>query len=237
MPLELPMKKPKFIVHAKITKKAKMIFSRFIENQLRLERTSGIMPDDPDARPDGIIPLRGIGIYILRGCNFEDGQELAHVSDDGGLLGFSCFDETVVEGLDDGIEANGRRSCQRSAALARTDGSRRTLRPLVPLTKIGASLTKVSSCGVALTRAMTVGVRVPAPESELPLFPMAAFVGLVDGLARRDVRRFDAGRESLRGTRPFGNQAGRGSPLKISCFSTVKPSDGFVPFANHRWPH
>lgn len=30
----------------------------------------------------------------------------------------------------------------------------------------------------------------------LPLFVMAAFVGLVDGLVRRDVRRFGAGRES-----------------------------------------
>ena len=30
----------------------------------------------------------------------------------------------------------------------------------------------------------------------MPLFLMAAFVGLVDGLVRRDVRRFGAGRES-----------------------------------------
>ena len=30
----------------------------------------------------------------------------------------------------------------------------------------------------------------------LPLFLMAAFVGLVDGLVRRDVRGFGAGRES-----------------------------------------
>ncbi len=30
----------------------------------------------------------------------------------------------------------------------------------------------------------------------LPLFAMAAFVGLVDGLVRRDIRRFGAGRES-----------------------------------------
>ncbi|MDR1661110.1 MAG: DUF4400 domain-containing protein [Azoarcus sp.] len=30
----------------------------------------------------------------------------------------------------------------------------------------------------------------------LPLFLLAAFTGLVDGLARRDVRRFGAGRES-----------------------------------------
>jgi len=30
----------------------------------------------------------------------------------------------------------------------------------------------------------------------LPLFLMAAFVGLVDGLVRRDIRRFGAGRES-----------------------------------------
>src|SRR3546814_9826208 len=32
----------------------------------------------------------------------------------------------------------------------------------------------------------------------LPLFLMAAFVGLVDGLVRRDIRRFGAGRESGR---------------------------------------
>lgn len=30
----------------------------------------------------------------------------------------------------------------------------------------------------------------------LPLFLMAAFVGFVDGLVRRDIRRFGAGRES-----------------------------------------
>ncbi len=30
----------------------------------------------------------------------------------------------------------------------------------------------------------------------LPLFAMAAFVGLLDGLVRRDIRRFEAGRES-----------------------------------------
>ena len=30
----------------------------------------------------------------------------------------------------------------------------------------------------------------------LPLFLMTAFVGLVDGLVRRDIRRFGAGRES-----------------------------------------
>lgn len=30
----------------------------------------------------------------------------------------------------------------------------------------------------------------------IPLFLMAAFVGLVDGLVRRDIRRFGAGRES-----------------------------------------
>lgn len=30
----------------------------------------------------------------------------------------------------------------------------------------------------------------------LPLFLMAAFVGLIDGLVRRDIRRFGAGRES-----------------------------------------
>lgn len=30
----------------------------------------------------------------------------------------------------------------------------------------------------------------------LPLFLLAAFVGLVDGLVRRDIRKFGAGRES-----------------------------------------
>ena len=30
----------------------------------------------------------------------------------------------------------------------------------------------------------------------LPLFVLAAFVGLIDGLVRRDIRRFGAGRES-----------------------------------------
>jgi len=39
-------------------------------------------------------------------------------------------------------------------------------------------------------------VRLLVLTLSLPLFLMAAFVGLVDGLVRRDVRRFGAGRES-----------------------------------------
>ena len=37
----------------------------------------------------------------------EDGQELAHASDDGDLFGFSGSDEAVVELFDDGIETDG----------------------------------------------------------------------------------------------------------------------------------
>lgn len=43
---------------------------------------------------------------------------------------------------------------------------------------------------------LTFLVRLFVLSLTLPLFLMAAFVGLVDGLVRRDVRRFGAGRES-----------------------------------------
>ncbi|WP_313024494.1 TIGR03747 family integrating conjugative element membrane protein [Pseudomonas lopnurensis] len=43
---------------------------------------------------------------------------------------------------------------------------------------------------------LTFIVRVLVLVLTLPLFIMAAFVGLVDGLVRRDVRKFGAGRES-----------------------------------------
>ena len=43
---------------------------------------------------------------------------------------------------------------------------------------------------------LTVLVRALVLSLTLPLFVMAGFVGLVDGLARRDIRRFGAGRES-----------------------------------------
>jgi integrating conjugative element membrane protein (TIGR03747 family) len=43
---------------------------------------------------------------------------------------------------------------------------------------------------------LTFGVRLLVLVLTLPLFLMAAFVGLVDGLVRRDVRKFGAGRES-----------------------------------------
>jgi integrating conjugative element membrane protein (TIGR03747 family) len=44
--------------------------------------------------------------------------------------------------------------------------------------------------------ALVVAVRALVLLLTLPLFVMAAFVGLIDGLVRRDVRRFAAGRES-----------------------------------------
>lgn len=43
---------------------------------------------------------------------------------------------------------------------------------------------------------LTFVVRILVLVLTMPLFIMAAFVGLVDGLVRRDVRRFGAGRES-----------------------------------------
>lgn len=44
--------------------------------------------------------------------------------------------------------------------------------------------------------ALTVLVRLVVLSLTLPLFFTAAFVGLIDGLVRRDLRRFGAGRES-----------------------------------------
>lgn len=43
---------------------------------------------------------------------------------------------------------------------------------------------------------LTSMVRILILVLTLPLFGITAFVGLVDGLARRDIRRFEAGRES-----------------------------------------
>ena len=43
---------------------------------------------------------------------------------------------------------------------------------------------------------LTFIVRLQVLVLTLPLFVLAAFVGLVDGLVRRDIRKFGAGRES-----------------------------------------
>ena len=51
--------------------------------------------------------------------------------------------------------------------------------------------------GAAVTaRTSTFLVRLLVVVMTLPLILTAAFVGLIDGLVRRDVRRFGAGRES-----------------------------------------
>lgn len=43
---------------------------------------------------------------------------------------------------------------------------------------------------------LTFVVRLVILVMTIPLFLMAAFTGLVDGLVRRDLRKFGAGRES-----------------------------------------
>jgi len=48
----------------------------------------------------------------------------------------------------------------------------------------------------AVYAALTFLARVLILTLSLPLFLMAVFTGLVDGLVRRDLRRFGAGRES-----------------------------------------
>ncbi len=48
----------------------------------------------------------------------------------------------------------------------------------------------------ALFTLLTFCVRLVVLALTLPLFAMAAFTGLVDGLVRRDLRKFGAGRES-----------------------------------------
>lgn len=61
------------------------------------------------------------------------------------------------------------------------------------------SLVYVSSEAYLIAAAfttLTFGVRLLILVLTLPLFVLAAFVGFVDGLVRRDVRRFGAGRES-----------------------------------------
>ncbi|MFP3493580.1 TIGR03747 family integrating conjugative element membrane protein [Pseudomonas sp. SIMBA_059] len=62
---------------------------------------------------------------------------------------------------------------------------------------ISLAYTQVENYGLAAVYAtLTFLTRLLILTLSLPLFLMAAFTGLVDGLVRRDLRRFGAGRES-----------------------------------------
>jgi integrating conjugative element membrane protein (TIGR03747 family) len=62
---------------------------------------------------------------------------------------------------------------------------------------LGRAFARVETYGIAAAyTALVFLVRLLVLLLSLPLFLLAALVGLVDGLARRDVRRFGAGRES-----------------------------------------
>lgn len=62
---------------------------------------------------------------------------------------------------------------------------------------IGIAYVRVENYGLAAVYAtLTFLARLLILTLNLPLFLMAAFTGLVDGLVRRDLRRFGAGRES-----------------------------------------
>lgn len=62
---------------------------------------------------------------------------------------------------------------------------------------IGAGATKVQDYTLAaLYTVLVFCVRLVILTLAIPLFAMTAFVGLVDGLVRRDLRRFGSGRES-----------------------------------------
>lgn len=64
-------------------------------------------------------------------------------------------------------------------------------------TRSGGWLGAIATYGkAAIAVSMVVLVRVIILTLTVPLFAMAAFVGIVDGLVRRDLRRFGAGRES-----------------------------------------
>ncbi|WP_454734217.1 TIGR03747 family integrating conjugative element membrane protein [Cupriavidus pauculus] len=64
------------------------------------------------------------------------------------------------------------------------------------LTSAQASLLEEAYLIASVYTVLTFLVRFFVLMLTLPLFLLAAFVGFVDGLARRDVRRFGAGRES-----------------------------------------
>ena len=62
---------------------------------------------------------------------------------------------------------------------------------------LGIAYVQVENYGLAaIYAALTFLARVLILTLSLPLFLMAVFTGLVDGLVRRDLRRFGAGRES-----------------------------------------
>ena len=63
--------------------------------------------------------------------------------------------------------------------------------------QIGWVLIKLQDYGLAaLYTVLTFCVRMVILTLTIPLFAMAAFTGLVDGLVRRDLRKFGSGRES-----------------------------------------
>ena len=62
---------------------------------------------------------------------------------------------------------------------------------------LGLAYVQIESYGLAaIYAALTYLARLLILTLTIPLFLMAAFTGLVDGLVRRDLRRFGAGRES-----------------------------------------
>lgn len=75
------------------------------------------------------------------------------------------------------------------------NGSEENRAGLSPLLKIAYDAVEQYTVAAGYT-ALTFLVRLVVLCLALPLFLTAAFVGLVDGLVRRDLRRFGAGRES-----------------------------------------
>ncbi|RMM87080.1 TIGR03747 family integrating conjugative element membrane protein, partial [Pseudomonas savastanoi] len=62
---------------------------------------------------------------------------------------------------------------------------------------LGVGVSKFQDYGLAaLYTTLVFCVRLVILTLAIPLFVMTAFVGFVDGLVRRDLRRFGAGRES-----------------------------------------
>lgn len=81
-----------------------------------------------------------------------------------------------------------RRATEAKSSAHREQGAKRVLGMVYAQVEIYAL--------AAIYTTLTFVVRVLVLCLMLPLFMTAAFVGLVDGLVRRDVRRFGAGRES-----------------------------------------
>jgi integrating conjugative element membrane protein (TIGR03747 family) len=101
------------------------------------------------------------------------------------LVEWTCEHVFVSTGLLEWARANATRSHSYASHA-------RGIKRILGLAYVNVEEYVLAACYTVLTFL----VRLVVLTLTLPLFAMAAFVGLVDGLVRRDIRRFGAGRES-----------------------------------------